>query len=174
VSCPEKCSLAGGSVAILDETGVWVATANLRSVGLAGTKALYWAEVELPEVTAEGPHNWSAEFLPPDASLQAVVHRPSSFRFSFQAVKPPEHRVTVRIVEEQTANPIDGVELRLGVYKARSDHGIATFEVPSGTYELCLWKTGHDIASISVEVKGNVTVDVGLSKSAAVEEPYWM
>jgi len=174
VSCSEKCCLAGGSVAILDETGLRVATAHLGSVGLAGTKALYWAEVEFPEVIAEGLHNWSAEYLPPDASLRAVVHRPSSFRFTFRAVRPPEHRVTVRIVEEQTGNPVDDVELRLGAHRARSANGIATFEVAAGTFELCLWKIGHNVASISVEVKGNLTVDVELSKAPAIEEPYWM
>ena len=174
VSGAEKCCLAGGSVAILNDVGVRVATAQLGSVGLAGTKALYWTEVEIPEVIAEGPHDWSAEFLPPEASLRAIVHRPSSFRFNFRAVKSPEHRVTVRIAEEKTGNPLDGVEMRLGVYRARSENGVATFEVAAGTYELCFWKTGHNIASVPVAVNGNITIEVALSKAAAVVEPYWM
>lgn len=177
VKCPEECSLAAASVAIFDETGTRIAAATLRSVPWGQTQALYWAEVDLPGVAAEGPHRWSAEFVPlaPDASQHTICHRPSSFSFSVQAVRPPEHSVTIRIVEERTQSPVENVELRFGVYKARSESsGLAVFEVPAGTYELSLWKAGCQAAPRSVEVNGNLTMDVEVSKLPEVQDPYWM
>ena len=176
--CAEECCLAGGLIAIRDEAEEMIATAYLRSVSWDGTKALYWAEIDLPVMSRQGAHNWSAEFVPPAASAsqdEAHRHHASSFRFSFLAVDPPEHTVTVRIVEAQTQNPVEDVELRLGVYRARTDrHGLALFEVPTGHHELSLWKAGHEAAPRSVAISGNVTIDVELSKAPAVEEPYWM
>lgn len=177
VKCADGCCLAGAEVAILDETGARVATASLRSVPWDGTKALYWTEIDLPGVAAEGAHIWSAEFAPQElpAPEHNIVHTRSSFRFSFQAVGPPEHCVTIRIVEEQTQNPVEDAELRLGMYRARTDRaGIAMFEVPAGSFELSFWKAGFENAARPVEVTGDLKIDVALSKAPAVEEPYWM
>ncbi len=177
VKCKDGCCLAGNAAAILDETGERIASASFRSAPWEGTEALYWAEVDLPGVAAEGLHHWSAEFLPPvpDASQHPIHHRPSSFSFSFHAVRPPERSVTIRIVEGKAQSPVEGVELRLGIYKARTEaSGLAVFEVPAGIYELCLWKAGYEAAPRLVVVGGNLTVDVDASKAPEVAEPYWM
>jgi len=165
VKCSAGCCLTGQSIEIRDEAGAIVTGGELERNPWHGTSALYWAEVEVPDPAHEGTCSWSAQFMPTGA---LAAHEGASLGFNLLVVKPPEHGVLVRVIEKDTRAGLENAEVRLGVYKARSDRsGCARMEVPTGTYHLDAWKPGYQAAAKSVDVAGNVTVQLEV---AAVPE----
>jgi hypothetical protein len=81
----------------------------------SGSDALYWTEVVLAGPSRAGPQRWSALFAATDLELP---HLGSSAEFSFTAVKPPEHRVAVTVIEGDAATPVEKTEVALGPYRA--------------------------------------------------------
>jgi hypothetical protein len=172
VKCSAGCRLAGESIEIRDETDVKVTGATLGQIPWSGTAALYWAEVELPDPANEGICYWLAKFVPTDTP---VPHEGATLVFSFLTVKPPEHAVLVKVIEKDTRAGLENAEVRLGVYKARSDQtGCARIEVPSGTYDLNAWKLGYQAVAKTVNVAGNLTVQIEVVAVPEAAAPYWM
>lgn len=170
--CSEGCCLTGQSIEIRDKAGLQVASGRLGQTPWDGTSALYWAEVELPDPANEGTCSWSATFVP---SNMKVAHQRTSLAFSFLAVKVPEHVVIVRVIEASTHTAVEDAEVRLGVYKARSDgSGCARMEVPAGTYELNAWKAAYSAVAKTVEVAEDIAVQIEAKAAPEAEEPYWM
>jgi hypothetical protein len=164
--------LAGQSIEIRDETGAQVVSGTLGQMPWHGTAALYWAEIELPDPANEGACSWSAQFVPGGA---LAPHEGTSLAFSFLAVRPPEHGVLVRVIEKDTQAGLENAEVRLGVYKARSDRsGCAKMEVPAGTYDLNAWKAGYAAVAKTVEVAENLTVQIEVVAVPEADAPYWM
>jgi hypothetical protein len=172
VKCSAGCRLTGQSVEILDEAGATVASGTLGQNPWHETAALYWTEIELPDPADEGTYSWSAQFTPSDTT---APHEGASLTFSFLAVKAPEHGVLVRVIEKNTQAGIENAEVRLGVYKARSDSsGCARIEVPTGTYDLNAWKLGYQAEAKTVDVAENVTVQLEVVTVPETADPYWM
>jgi hypothetical protein len=172
VKCSAGCCLAGQSVEIRNETGVKVGGETLGQTPWDGTSALYWAEIELPDPANDGTCSWSANFTSAD---MRVPHEGASLAFSFLAVKPAEHAVMVRVIEKNKRAGLENAEVRLGVYKVRSDRGgWAKIGVPTGTYELTAWKTGYSAVAKTVEVAGSVDVEIEVVAVPEAEAPYWM
>ena len=118
------------------------ARARLGETPWPGTSALYVAEVELTAPGTEGLALWSAMFA---AAEPGLPHDEASATFSFRTARPPEHRVTVQVVEKETEAPLEDVEVRLGVYRASTDAaGLASLELPGGVYELNAWKISYE------------------------------
>ncbi len=172
VKCSAGCCLAGQPIEIRDATGAKVGGGTLGQMPWDGTSALYWAEIESPDPASEGTCFWSVDFVP--VGMRAP-HGGASLAFSLLAVKPPQHVVAVRVVEKETRAGIENAEVRLGVYKARSDRGgCAQIEVPAGTYDLNAWKAGYQVEAKTVEIDGNVTVQIEVKALPEAEAPYWM
>jgi hypothetical protein len=154
------CALSGAKIEIRDETGALVGQGLLGDTPWPGTDALYWTEIALAGPSREGPARWSAAFAAADLVLP---HLGSSAEFSFTAVKPPEHRVTVTVTESNAAGPVEETQIALGPYRAATDKtGMAHIEVPGGTYDLAAWKSGFAPASRTVEIAADVTVELEL------------
>jgi hypothetical protein len=152
--------LGGGRVGIYDETGTTLAQARLRPAPLPGTSALYWTELELRAPATPGMHSWSARFAPDDLALE---HEAASYRFDVVVVPPAEHRLTVRVIERDSAAPIADAQLRLGPYWAVTDgSGSAEIAIPKGSYNLTVWKVGYEAPQTSVEVNADATVEVAV------------
>ena len=82
-----------------------------------------------------------------------LPHDGAASNFSVAVARPAEHRLTVKVREKDTANPVDDAEVRLGLYRATTDPaGMAAIEVPKGTYDLVVWKVGYDVPILSTEV----------------------
>jgi hypothetical protein len=151
-------TLAAEKVEVRDETGIVVAEASLGETPFAGTTSLYWTRVELTAAAREGLRTWSVEFEPRKPDLP---HECTSTTFSVLVVKPPEHRLTIKVMEKQTSVPIADVQVRVGAYGATTDWlGVAQVDIPGGVYELGIWKVGYEAPARTLRVDNNILVEV--------------
>jgi hypothetical protein len=154
------CALSGARIEVRDEAGAPVGQAVLGDTPWPGTDALYWTEIALAGPSREGRQCWSVAFAATDLELP---HRGSSAELRFSAVKPPEHRVAVAVMESEVATPVEASEIALGPYRAATDKtGVAHIEVPGGIYDLAVWKSGFEPVSRTVEIAADVSVRLEL------------
>ena len=172
-TCSAGCDLKGKEIQICDETGASIAREHLGETPWDGTRALYWTEVDLVAPAREGATLRSITFAPTELRLP---HGGASARFGFETVKPPQHSVTVKVVQKDAGTPVEDAQVRLGVYFAYSDQtGLARVAIPQGTYGLDVLKTGYETCSRVLDVNGDVTVDVEVAVIPP-ENPdaYWL
>jgi hypothetical protein len=151
-------ALTGGSVAICDESGAVVAEGSLGDTPYPGTTALYWARIELVAPAMEGLRSWSIKFEPKELELP---HDYASTAFSVSVVRPPEHRLTVKVIEKEGSAPVADAQVRLGAYRAATDpSGVAEIEMPKGVYDLRVWKVGYEAPATTVELSKNILVEI--------------
>ena len=158
IRCSAECRLTGKLFEVRNQAGTRVGEGSLGEEPWPGTRALYWAEVLLDAPPNEGSFAWSAG---PVATDLGSSHRKASAVLSFCTVGPPEHTVEVEVVRDDTGDPIDAVDVRMGIYRASTDErGLARFELPSGEFDLHAWKPGFVAAPATVEVIGDLQVRV--------------
>jgi len=158
IKCAVGCRLTGKLMEVLDEAGTRVGEGNLGEEPWPGTQALYWAEVLLEAPPGEGSFTWSAG---PVADDLGSSHLEASAVVGFRTVGAPEHTVEVEVVRDDTGDPIDKVELRMGIYRASTDErGMARFELPSGEFKLVASKVGFATDPETVEVIGDLEVTI--------------
>jgi hypothetical protein len=168
IKCSARCQLAGQLVEVRDETGTKMGEGKLGETPWEGTDALYWGVAEITAPATEGVCFWTVTFT--GAEL-AFAHEEASVNFSFRADKPPEHRVTIKVIGEDTRAPIRHAHVRLGFYIAETDEGgLATFELPEGSHHLKIWKDGYEGPPMSVEVAEDVTIQVEALKTLTEAE----
>lgn len=170
IACRSGCDLTGTRIDIYNETGTKVGGGTLGAVPWPATTALYWAELDVAAPEAQGDHAWSFHTSapkPPHGHATSIVR--------FVAVRPPEHRVTVEVIEKDSGVPLTGVELRLGRFRAATNEaGIAHVELPGGTYEVCAWKIGYDMLSTTAHVAADTTIHLEVAVAPEQKQPYWM
>lgn len=150
------CALAGAIIEIHDDTGAAAGKGLLGDTPWPGTDALYWTQIALTGPSREGRQHWRVAFAATDVELP---HLGASAEFSFAAVKAPEHRVAVTVTEGEAATPVEHTEVALGPYRAATDKaGIAHIDVPAGTYDLAVWKSGFEAASMTVDITADASV----------------
>jgi hypothetical protein len=172
-TCSTGCDLKGREIQICDETGGSLARGNLGETPWNGTRSLYWTEVDLVAPAREGATSRSISFAPTELQLP---HGGASARFGFETVKPPQHSVTVKVVQKDAGTPVEDAQVRLGVYFASSGRtGLARVAIPHGTYDLDVFKTGYEALSRVLDVNGDVTVEVEVA-GVPPENPdaYWL
>jgi hypothetical protein len=152
------CGLAAKKILISDPSGAVIGHGSLRETPWPGTSALYWTEVELPAPAREGMFWCAVSFA---ATELETPHQGASSKFSVAIVKPPEHRLTVKVLEKETMAPIGDAQVRLGAYRAATDPaGMAQVAMPKGTYDLTVWKVGYEAPGTTVAIDEDVTVQV--------------
>jgi hypothetical protein len=152
------CALEGRKIVISDTTGAVIGEGSLGEVPWPGTGALYWTDVELPAPAQEGLFWCTVSFA---ADAIETPHEGAASRFSVAIVKPPEHRLTVKVLEKDTNAPIEDAQVRLGPYGAATDpSGQAEVAMPKGTFDLTVWKVGYETPIMTVDVQNDVTVQV--------------
>jgi hypothetical protein len=152
------CDLSGMPIAVHDEAGAVLASSVLGEKPWPGTSALYWSELALIAPTEAGMFSWSVEF---SASDLALPHRGASSRFSVAIVDPPEHKLTVKVVERETAIPVENAQVRLGAYRAATAaSGIAELMLPKGSYDLNVWKPGYEAPATTIAINADLAVEV--------------
>jgi hypothetical protein len=160
------CDLSGMPIAVRDAAGAVLAGGVLGDTPWPGTSALYWTELTLTAPAETGMFAWSVAFAAPDLAL---AHDGSSSRFSIAIVDPPEHRLAVKVVEQDTAMPVENAQVRLGPYRAATDgSGIAEVVLPKGAYDLNVWKSGYEAPATAITVDADLAVDIVLTP--ALEE----
>jgi hypothetical protein len=175
VKCSAMCRLAGQRIEVCDEGGTPIGEAVLADIPWPGTSGLYVADVRLAAPATEGTLAWSARFA---AVVPESPHEESSAIFSMRIARPPEHRVTVHVTDKDTAAPLEGVEVRLGIYRASTDaQGLAYLEVPGGAYSLDAWTVGYETLSRTVEADKDLTIQIEVRTSPETDpddEQIWM
>ena len=158
VKCSSGCPMMGRVIEVRDEDGKKTGHGTLGETPWPDTDALYATEVGLVAPTTEGMFSWSASVIP--TGLE-IPHSKASATFSFRAVRPPEHSVTVKVISKDDGAPLENVDVRLGAYRASTDQsGLATLELPKGSYDLYVSKMGYEARAETVEVAEDVTVQV--------------
>lgn len=169
VKSSRACALKGAEVEVLDDNGVRKDLGRLGDSPWAGTTALYWAEIEVAGPDKDGSACWSARFPP---TVSGLAHGQGLAQFSFVAVKPPDHKLTIMVFDKETAAPIENARLRVGCFRIATDaSGLAELRVADGHYEVTAWMTSHELPPTTIEV----TEDMMLRLEAAAlpdEDPY--
>jgi hypothetical protein len=169
VACRSGCNLSGVSVDVYNEAGARVGGGTLGPAPWPATAALYWVELDLAAPEREGDLLLEIHATPtlPHADATSVV--------TFVVSRPPEHRVTLRVIDKTSGAPLAGVELRLGRFRTATNvGGIARVELPAGTYEVGTWKNGYEMASKTAVVAADITIDLALTAAREPDQPYWM
>jgi hypothetical protein len=156
------CTLAGAMVEIRDDTGAVIGKGTLGDTPWPETRALYWTGIALMAPPRDGLFRWAAHFA---AAGLELPHEDSSAAFSFAAVRPPAHRLTIKVVERDVAAPVADVQVALGPYRAATNAaGRAQIEAPAGSFELAVWKTGFEAAPVAVEITADAEVQVEMTR----------
>lgn len=154
------CDLTGMPIAVCDAAGTVLASKVLGNTPWPGTSALYWTELTLTAPAEAGMFACSVAF----ASDLALAHHGSSSWFSIAIVDPPERRLTVKVVERDTATPVENAQVRLGPYRAATGgSGIAELVLPKGSYDLNVWKSGYEAPTTAITLDADLAVDVAIT-----------
>lgn len=152
------CELKDRGVEIRSADGLVVARGQLGDAPWPGTAALYWTAIELPAPAEAGLCSWSVAF---DAADLEISHDGAASTFGVAIVRPPQHKLTVKVIEKDTAAPIEDVLIRLGAYRATTGQsGLAEIRMPKGQYELQIWKVGYEAPSTTLQLDDDVSVQV--------------
>jgi hypothetical protein len=175
VRCSAGCRLAGQRVQVCDGLGRQICESELDKTSWPGTVGLCVAEVDLRAPGTEEVVEWVAKF----ASGQSMVpHNETSLAFTFRTVKPPEHRVTVHVVDKNDRVPLAEVEVRLGVYRAlTNEQGFAVLDVPTDTYDLDVGRVKDKTLPSTVEVDRDLEIHIEAMSSPEGnwdDERVWM
>jgi hypothetical protein len=151
-------ALAGQYIEVRDEAGAVAVRGCLGKTPYPGTTALYWTPVALVAPTLEGLSTWSVVFEPKELGLP---HERALTTFSVSVVRAPEHRLTIKVIDQCTSAPIADVQVRLGAYRAiTGPEGLAVVEMPEGIYELNIWKIGHQAPTRPVQLDKSMLIEV--------------
>jgi hypothetical protein len=178
VKCSASCSLQGRQVEVCDEQGTKVAETRLGENPWPETSALHWAEVDLPAPGAEGVHCWTARFTATEpnepAEAASARHTEASASFSFVTLPPPDHVVTVQVLDRESRAAIAEAIVRIGPYRASTDeNGLARIEMAKGAFDLTVYKADYEALTRAIEVNDNATVGVELRFTPKREDAYW-
>ena len=155
------CDLTGMPIAVRDTAGSMLASGILGDTPWPGTSSLYWTELTLIAPAEAGMFSWSVEFAAADLALP---HQGSSSRFSIAIVDPPEHRLTIKVIAQETASPVENAQVRLGAYRAATDgSGLAQIMVPKGAYDLNVWKSGYDAPTAAIVIDADLAVEIAMA-----------
>lgn len=96
-------------------------------------------------VPAQHPPSQHAHPAAPASAQQAACeHDGSVTTFGFRTVTPPEHCVTVTVVDRDAETRLAGAEVRVGLYRGTTDTGgQAHIQVHPGSYDLYVRKAGY-------------------------------
>lgn len=165
--CSAGCSVAGLPFTIEDNNNKRVATGKLGEVVLPQTSDSYWSEQELVAPSEEGLCKWIASFITSDLELQ---HEVNPKQFTFYTANPPEHIVTVEVVDRSRKIPLKNASVFLNLRRASTDeHGMAKIEVTKGKHKLYVSSDHYEPFQTTIEVAGDVTVKAELTFSP---DPY--
>ena len=129
--------LAGQRIEISDAAGTAVVSGTLNDTPLPGTEALYWAALEVPAPRDRSAADFTVRLAP---EKQDAVPT----RFSVSIAAKPAYTLNMTITERDSKEALDGVEIRVGPFQARTDKaGRAEIRVSRGDFQIQLWRTAH-------------------------------
>jgi hypothetical protein len=168
LKCSAICQLTGAVVEVHDYAGEKVGQGALGHSAWHGTEHLYWADVELMSPASENVFSWTARFA---GARSRLPHTDASAMFSFRTARPPDVRVTVVTVSQDTGMPVNDVEVRVGPYQGFSDDsGVAVIDLPQGTYEFTIRKDGFTAEPVTATMSEDVRIEIETLKTLTKAE----
>jgi hypothetical protein len=147
-------AVAGCGVEVSDAAGAVVASGRLGKTPLAGTEALHWVALDMLAPRQDELAEYAVRIAGRDGPSVAT-------RFSVVATAKPEHILRVTVTEEKTKAALEGVEIRLGPFHARTDKaGRAEVRFCKGDYRLQLWRNGHIAQPTPIKIGGDVSLEL--------------
>ena len=147
-----------GRVEVIDSSGTVVATGTLGDAPWPETEALYWAALHIPAPAQQQFAEYAVRFIP---DPREPAYDALATRFSIAATAKPEHKLTVKVTERDTAAALGGVEIRLGPFRARTNAaGRAELNVCKGEYQLQLCRTAHIAPPHPINIEGDASVEL--------------
>ncbi len=158
--CSADCRLTDKKIEIYDHMGARVTTGTLGDVPWSGTSSLYWTEAKLVAPGTLGYYQWTVQFPQPE---QEPRHQAATYTLGFATARPPEHMVTVEVIDDETKTPIADAHVVLHPYWGDTDaHGVTKIGVPKGHHDLYISASGKKAYRSAVEVSGDTTVKAEL------------
>jgi len=146
-----------GRVEVIDSSGTVVATGTLGDAPWPETEALYWAALDVRALTQQFAE-YAVRFIP---DPREPAYDALATRFSIVATAKPEHKLTVKVTERDTAAALGGVEIRLGPFRARTNSaGRAELRVCKGEYQLQLCRTAHIAPAKPIKIEGDTSIEL--------------
>lgn len=144
--------LTGSRVQVIDANDTVVASGALGDKTWPDSEALYWTAIDMPAPITPQVTEYTVRMI------GGKDHETAS-RFSVVSAEKPQHTLTVTITEKDSKTALDGVEIRLGAFHARTDKsGRAEVRVCKGTYQLQLWRTAHIAEPQPIAIDGDKSV----------------
>ena len=166
VKCAVECGAAARRVEIRDEQGRSVAAATVGDVPVAGTSALYFAELELRAPATEGLHGWEARAAEVvDVATGRITHTAATAPVPVRAVPHPDCLLRVVAVDGRSRIPIPGAKVVIHPYRALTNaEGVAEFRVPKGAYRLLVSGRDRFPFRSDGEIDADVTIQAELDE----------
>ena len=131
-----------------------------RAAGTAGQQAPATPEAAMPDALARTMTSSTGQAAP-----DAHAHEATAAAFSFRAVSPPEHRVTVTVRDRDTDALLPGAEVRVGVHRGTTGaDGRARLGARAGAGDLYVRKPGYAPHAGRVEVSGDAALQVVVAR----------
>ena len=151
-------ALAGCRVEVSDSTGAVVATGTLGETPWRETEALYWTALDVPAPAQRQFAEYAVRLIPDPGE---PTHEAVATRFSVTATAKPEHKLIVKVTEQTTAAALEGVEIRLGSFRACTNAaGQAELLICEGEYQLQLCRTAHIAPPTPINIEGDANVEL--------------
>jgi hypothetical protein len=151
-------ALASCRVEVSDASGAVVTTGTLGAAPWPETEALYWAALTIPVPAQQQSAEYAVRFMP---NASEPADGTVATRFSIVVTAKPEHKLTVKVTEQATAEALGGVEIRIGAFGGRTDAaGRAELYVCKGEYQLQLFRTAHIAPARPITIKGDASVEL--------------
>ena len=149
-------SLAGCRVEVSDAAGAVVASGNARRSAVGRNRGAV-LDRDRRAGAGDGASGRIRRAVHPGPRVTTRRRRGSASR----STAKPEHKLTVKVTEQNTAAALGGVEIRLGPFHARTDAaGHAELRVCKGEYQLHLWRTAHIAQPQPIRIDGDVSVEL--------------
>ena len=140
---------------------------HVGDVPLAGTSALYFAELELRAPGTEGLHAWEARVADVvDVATGRTTHTAATRSGSMSApCLQPECLLRVVAVDGRSRIPIPGAKVVIHPYRALTNaEGVAEFRVPKGAYRLFVSGRDRFPFRSDGEIDADVTIQAELDE----------
>ncbi len=150
--------LAGACIEITGPDGAVVASAALGGAPWPGSEALHWTTLDVPAPSRPQIAQYTAHLA------AGPEHAQADLRFTVTAAPRPEHVLSVKVAERDTAEALADVEVRLGPFHARTDaQGCARLRVCKGEYRIELWRTAHLAAPRDIAITGDLNLELTMA-----------
>ena len=146
---------------VRDHEGQLVGSARPGDEPVAGTEALYAANVQLAAPASEGLFDWQFSVG------AAGEHDSTSVPLRVRVTPEASCRLTVIAVDRLSGNPVEGMKVVVHPYRTQTgSDGSADLELPAGSYRLFVSGKDYFPLRMDGELKADLTIRAELEVDA--------